>query len=269
MSLQANQLAYAIGSISLLEGVSLTLQPGEIIAMVGANGAGKSTLLRLLTGELTPTQGAVLLDGKTLSAWSKRDLARRRGVLPQSSVLAFGFTALEVVLMGRTPHLRGIERAEDYDIAYEALSATQVDHLVERSYMSLSGGEQQRVQLARVLAQIWQATEPRYLLLDEPTNNLDLAHQHSTLEIAAGFARRGVGVLAVLHDLNLAAQYADHIVMLKSGRVLAAGLPNTVLTPTLIDEAFNMAVMIQPHPCLNCPLVIAVPQPREIKESVS
>jgi iron complex transport system ATP-binding protein len=266
MSLRANQLAYHISEMPLLEGVSLTLHAGEIVAVVGANGAGKSTLLKLLSGELQPTADDVFLDEQSLSRWSKRRLAQKRGVLPQSSMLAFGFTALEVVLMGRTPYLRGIERAEDYQIAHEALAVTQVDHLAERSYMSLSGGEKQRVQLARVLAQIWQGGELRYLLLDEPTNNRNLAHQHGTLEIAADFARRGVGILAILHDLNLAAQYADRIVVLKSGCVLASGAPNAVLTPSIVYDAFSMAVMVEPHPCLNCPLVIAIPQKTLIKE---
>lgn len=267
MVLEASQLTFAIRAKTLLSNVSLRLDSGEIIAIVGANGAGKSTLMKLLAGELTPTWGDVLLDQQPLSRWSKRSLARKRAVLPQSSLLAFGFTALEVVLMGRTPHLQGMERPQDYQIAHEALAATQVDHLAERSYVSLSGGEKQRVQLARVLAQIWEDTGARYLLLDEPTNNLDLAHQHGTLEIAASFARRGVGVLAVLHDLNLAAQYADRIVVLKSGRVLASGAPNIVLTSSIVYDAFNMAVMVEPHPCLNCPLVIAIPQQREMKES--
>lgn len=151
-------------------------------------------------------------------------------------------------------------------IAHEALAAAHVDHLAERSYMTLSGGERQRVQLARVLAQVWQGHEPRYLLLDEPTNNLDLAHQHGTLEIAAEFSQRGVGVLAILHDLNLAAQYADHILVMQQGQVLAAGHPQMVLTPQVIQEAFAMSVMIEQHPCLDCPLVIAMPQTTYTKE---
>lgn len=266
MTLEARHLSFGIGATSLIKEVSLAIQAGELVAVVGANGAGKTTLLRLLAGELTPTHGAVLLDGRPIAQWTKRDLARRRAILPQSSALAFGFSALEVVLMGRTPHLRGLERPEDYDIAYEALDATQARHLAQRSYITLSGGEKQRVQLARVLAQIWQATETRYLLLDEPTNNLDLAHQHGTLDIAVHFARRGVGVLAILHDLNLAAQYADRILILKAGQVLAMGAPTDVMTPDMVYNAFNMSVMVESHPCLNCPLVIPLPQQHFIKE---
>lgn len=267
MTLEGSCLAFRIGGKALVEDVSLIVAPGEIVAIVGANGAGKSTLLRLLSGDARPERGSVTLQNKPLSQWHKRDLARSRAVLPQTSLLGFGFSALEVVLMGRSPHIQGIERPADYAIARAALAAARVEHLAERSYLTLSGGEQQRVQLARVLAQIWEDTGARYLLLDEPTNNLDLAHQHVTLAIAADFARHGVGVIAILHDLNLAAQYADHVLVMSAGRALAYGRPNTVFTPALIREAFDMAVTILPHPSLDCPLVIAEPQARLIKET--
>lgn len=258
--LAGHDLTYSIGAKALVENISLTVSPGEVVAVVGANGAGKSTLLKLLAGDLQPQQGAVSLNDILLNRWDQRLRAQHRAVLPQNTTLTFGFTVLEVVLIGRSPHVRGFERPADYAIARAALAAAQVDHLAQRIYTTLSGGEQQRVQLARVLAQIWEGTEARYLLLDEPTNNLDLTHQHATLEIACDFARRGVGVLAILHDLNLAAQYADRILMMKAGRSLAFGTPNAILTPQLIHEAFNMPVMVEPHPCLNCPLIIALPQ---------
>ena len=260
MTLEGHHLTFAVGTKLLVEDVSLRLQSGQVLAVIGANGAGKSTLLKLLAGELQPARGEVLIGGKSLRQWTKRDVACVRAVLPQTSLLTFGFTALEVTLMGRTPHLRSGESSQDYQIAREALAAAQVEQLADRLYTTLSGGERQRVQLARVLAQIWQGEVTRYLLLDEPTNNLDLEHQHGTLEIAAAFAQQGVGVLAVLHDLNLAAQYADQILVMKAGQVLAAGTPNAVLTPEVVHAAFNMAVLIEPHPCLNCPLVIAIPQ---------
>lgn len=266
MSLEGRQLTYRIGGKPLVEDVSLKVAPGEIVAVVGANGAGKSTLLKLLCGDLNPAHGDVTLADKPLSQWRKRDLARVRAVLPQTSPLSFGFSALEVVLMGRSPHVQGIERPEDLAIVRAALAAASVEHLAQRSYLTLSGGEQQRVQLARVLAQIWEDNGARYLLLDEPTNNLDLAHQHGTLSIASDFARRGVGVLAILHDLNLAAQYADHVLIMKAGRLLAYGTPNQVFTREIIYDAFDMAVIIAPHPSLDCPLVIAEPQPTMIKE---
>lgn len=258
--LEGRLLQYRVGQKTLVNDVSVSVKPGQIVVVVGANGAGKSTLLKLLAGELDPFAGEVTIDGLPVRQWDKRELAKVRAVLPQASQLSFGFTALEVVLIGRTPHIRGRERPEDFMIAQEALAAAHVEHLAHRSYTTLSGGERQRVQLARVLAQVWQGHEPRYLLLDEPTNNLDLAHQHGTLEIAAEFSQRGVGVLAILHDLNLAAQYADHIVVMQAGQLLASGYPQMVLTPEIIQQAFAMSVMIEQHPCLDCPLVIAMPQ---------
>ncbi len=266
MALEGQRLTYRIGAKTLVENVSLKVEPGEVVAVVGANGAGKSTLLKLLSGDLHPAQGDVLLAGKPLRQWHKRELARARAILPQASSLSFGFSALEVALMGRSPHIQGIERAEDLAIVHSALAAAHVEHLAQRSYLTLSGGEQQRVQLARVLAQIWEATGARFLLLDEPTNNLDLAHQHGTLGIASDFARRGVGVLAILHDLNLAAQYADHILIMKGGRMLAYGTPNAVLTQAAIRDAFDMSVIIASHPSLGCPLVIPEPQFTRVKE---
>ncbi len=263
MSITADQITVHIGHTTLIEDISLTIPPGKIVALVGANGAGKSTLLRVLAGELSPTSGTVHVAERPLSAWDKRDLAKVRAILPQASGLAFGFTAFEVVLMGRTPHVNSHETRQDHLIALSAMRLTHTDHLVGRVYTTLSGGERQRVQLARVLAQIWQGSSPRYLLLDEPTNNLDLAHQHTTLHLAQQFAARGVGVLAILHDLNLAAQVADHILVLKAGRMYAAGTPTQVLTTEVIQAAFDLPVLIQPHPCYSCPLVIPLPVPSD------
>ena len=259
--LQALQAGLKIDNKTLLHDVSLSLQTGEVIAVVGPNGAGKSTLIKLLTGELKPSSGCILMDHRSLSLCSLQDRAMQRAVLPQDSLLNFPFLALEVVLIGRSPHGHG-ESKKDYEIAYCALEIAEVNQLAERLYTTLSGGERQRVQLARVLSQIWEPLQdgrPRYLLLDEPTSNLDLSHQHATLRIARDFSRQGVGVLAVLHDLNLAAQYADRIVILKSGRVLAEGKPPDVLQPELIDDAFMMPVMVVPHPVQDCPLVVAIP----------
>lgn len=260
MTLNASNISVYIGKKTLVDSVSLDVSAGEILAIVGPNGAGKSTLLKALTGEMPTSEGTISFGAKQLSQWNKNELARIRAVLPQSSTLSFGFSAQEVVLMGRTPHIKGRETQHDYDIVFEAMKLTGTEYLAERTYTTLSGGERQRVQLARVLAQIWESRETRYLLLDEPTNNLDLSYQHNTLLIAKQFAERGVAVITVLHDLNLAAQYADRILILKTGRLLAEGVPHKVLTPEIIQETFNLPVMVQPHPCYNCPLVIPMPQ---------
>ena len=248
--IEARGVTFAIGSTKLLDDVSVTIVPGEVLAVVGPNGAGKSTLRKILTGELLPSAGEVFMGGRPLADWSNRERARIRAVLPQDSTLSFPFVVSEVVLMGRTPHLRGAETAHDREIAAEALRVVEAEHLQDRLYPTLSGGERQRVQLARVLAQIWEAPDqgPRYLLLDEPTANLDLAHQHVTLRIVRRFAGEGVGALVILHDLNLAARYADRVVLLKEARVVAAGTPAEVFTQDTIQQTFDLPVMVIPHP---------------------
>jgi iron complex transport system ATP-binding protein len=180
-------------------------------------------------------------------------------VLPQDSTLSFPFIVSEVVLMGRTPHLRGAEGPRDYEIAAWALRAVEADHLRDRLYPTLSGGERQRVHLARILAQIWEAPADgsRYLLLDEPTTNLDLAHQQSVLRVVRRFASEGTGSLVILHDLNLAAQYADLIIMLKAGRVMASGSPVEVLTQAKIQQTFDLPVTVITHPHADRVVVLA------------
>jgi iron complex transport system ATP-binding protein len=256
--LDAAGLCVRRGGRALLYGLSLHLTAGEVLAVLGANGAGKSTLLRTLSAELSPDRGEVRLNGRALSAWPARELAKRRAVLPQHSPLDFPFTALEVVLMGRIPF--GGPTTEDVHRATHALAEVEITQLAERRYTTLSGGERQRVHLARVLVQIWDPLperEARCLLLDEPTASLDIAHQHGTLALARRWARQDLGVLVVLHDLNLAAQYADRIAILKGGRLLAVGTPDAVLEPDLIAEAFGLPVQILAHPELGCPLIVA------------
>lgn len=249
-----------IGPHHLLQDVSLTVRPGEVRAVVGPNGAGKTSMLRVLTGERSPSTGAVLLDEQPLDAVAPERLARRRAVLPQSSTLTFGFTVEEVVLLGRTPHVT--TRARNREVVAHAMDVAGVAHLSRRRYPTLSGGEAQRVQLARALAQIWEPADEgeRYLLLDEPTSSLDLAHQHAVLRAAQACAEQGVGVLAVLHDLNLAAQYAHRMTVLHRGRVLAEGTPEQALTPQTIFQAFSITALVVQHPCAACPLVVPVPE---------
>jgi iron complex transport system ATP-binding protein len=253
-------IRYSIAGKALLQGVDLRLNPGEIVALVGANGAGKTTLLKILSGATAPDSGQATLDGKPIHAYGAQRLARRRAVLPQFSSLTFGFSALEVVMLGRTPH--PTSAAENVEISFQAMIAAGVDHLAQRSYPTLSGGEQQRVHLARALAQIWTPTEhgDRYLLLDEPTASLDLSHQHQVLRIARDCAKAGIGVLAVLHDLNLASQHADRIAVMRKGCVMADGCPDDVMTPDIIYGAFDISVMVTRHPCAACPLIVAVPE---------
>jgi iron complex transport system ATP-binding protein len=259
--IEAHNVHVAIGSKVLLENISLNIGPGEVVAVVGPNGAGKSTLRKALCGDTPLSGGEVLMNERALSHWTLMKRAQVRAVMPQDSTLNFPFTVLEVVLMGRTPHLRGAEGLHDYEIARIALETVDAGHLEERLYPTLSGGERQRVQLARVLAQIWEKSAgDRYLLLDEPTSNLDLAHQHSTLAVARNFAHEGVGVLVILHDLNLAAQYGDRVVMLNKGRMVNHGTPAEVFTREAIYETFAVHVLVMKHPSMECPLIIPTPK---------
>ncbi len=261
--LRACNIRVDLGQTIVLHDVSLSIAPGEVVAVLGPNGAGKSTLLAVLSGALVPHTGHATLENRPLSRWSPQALARKRAVLPQHSELAFPFRVLEVVLLGRSPHAGTTSRGKDLAVAKGALMETEANHLADRIYTTLSGGERQRVQMARILSQIDFSTTnnqvaDRYLLLDEPTSSLDLAHQHATLVTARRAADRGIGVMAILHDLNLAAMYADRIVVLHGGRVAAEGLPEDVLTETMVRQAFNLSVSITRHPTRGCLHVIAV-----------
>ncbi|MCS7080662.1 MAG: heme ABC transporter ATP-binding protein [Chloracidobacterium sp.] len=264
MMLEARRISVILGGRCLLDDVSLTLAPGEVTALLGPNGAGKSTLLKTLSGDLQPTQGGVYLDGRPLDGWSLIERARRRAVLPQTSSLAFPFTAFEVVLLGRAPHVVLHETPHDITVARQAMQQTGVEHLASQRYPSLSVGEQQRVQFARALAQIWEALPDgaaRWLLLDEPTASLDLAHQYEAMAIARRLAQDGVGVIVVVHDLNLAAYAADHVVLLDRGRIAAEGRPEDVLTPERIQGVFGLEVSVTPHPRHGRPCIIPLPPP--------
>jgi len=228
---------------ALLDDVSLALQPGEVLVLLGPNGAGKTTLVDALAGTTPPDAGVVRLDGRPLASWEAAGLARRRAVLPQASRVGVALYAHELVALGRLPHGGRGGAAADRQAVAAALARAGASSFAQRWYHTLSGGEQQRVQFARALAQLAPSgdeTGPRYLLLDEPTASLDPAHQHALLATARALAAEGLGVLAVLHDLNLAAQYADRVVVLAGGRVAAQGPPGTALTPRLLQLVFGI-----------------------------
>lgn len=259
--LRTEHLSLAICGKTLLQDLSLAVKSGELLAILGPNGAGKTTLLKLLSGELKPSQGQIILNNKPLTAWSSAEQARLRAVLPQSSQLSFPFSAEEVVMMGRAPYRHSQTRSQNEQAVQAALQIVHVEHLAKRLFTSLSGGEQQRVHLARVLAQLWQADRQpaRYLLLDEPTSALDLAHQHHVLGLAQHLAKTwNLGVVAILHDLNLAALYADQIALLKQGQLQTYGEPQASLSPSHIQQAFAVDVEVIPYPLqVNRPLVIS------------
>lgn len=260
--IQAIGVSRRIGSKVLLNGIDLTVEAGTVLALVGPNGAGKSTLLKILSGEIEPSAGQVLLGGEPIGALSPRRRACLRAVLPQDGSVAFPLSAHEVVLLGRSPHEGAGETLRDRTIARLAMSMTDTLALAERSFPTLSGGERQRVQTARVIAQIWDGGEPRALFLDEPTSSLDVAHQHETLQQARRMAGESCAVVCVLHDLNLAAQYADRVAVLSRGVIRADGPPSRVLEPSLLEEVFDVRALVVPHPELTCPLVVPIGKAR-------
>lgn len=252
-----------LGEREVLRDVNLALTPGRFVAVLGPNGAGKSSLIKILSGVLRPHAGEVRASGVPLHHWDRNALARRRAVLSQETLLTFNFRALEVVLMGRQPHHHGREARRDFTIAVEALHAVGAGTLAERHYLTLSGGEKQRVHLARALAQIWeppddgQPKRARCLLLDEPVNNLDLQHQHSSLRIAKRLCAEGVTVLAVLHDLNLAFEYADEWVLLAPGRAMTACPAQPEEAARVLTELFGWPLKLGVNPCTNKPCVFS------------
>ena len=243
----------------LLDQVDLTLRPGHFTVVIGPNGAGKSTLMKVLSGEIRPDIGRVSYYGTGIDLCQPAELAKRRAVLPQASQLAFPFTALEIVRMGAVAQ-GAINPAEE---ARRALARVGLRSFENRSYTSLSGGEQQRVQFARALAQVPQPVAdgvPRALFLDEPTASLDLGHQISVLEIARDFAAAGGMVFAILHDLNLAAEFADHLLVLDQGRVVAEGACRDTVSDQIISSVYGIAGAVGRLPAGSIPYVL--PQSR-------
>ena len=260
--LSCSRLSLRRGQRQILDGLDLSLESGTLTALLGPNGAGKSSLLKCLTGELE-YEGSITLFGEDRQQWDSSQLAHRLGVLPQSSSLNFPFLCEEVVAMGRLPHSEPAVRRDE--IVAAAMTHAGVEHLAKRLYPGLSGGERQRVQFARVLAQIWQEPspgrlsdpeQPRLLLLDEPTSALDLKYQHQLLTMARALASRNTAVLVVLHDLNLAARYADRLVMLERGKLMADGTPAEVLTPELIARLYDYPAQVIHHPESGLPMVV-------------
>ena len=253
-TLEVKNVSVQVSDKTLLNNISLNLEPGEVVSVLGPNGAGKSTLMKVITGERKASSGDVFINGR--NDWSLNERALMLGVLPQSSSLNFPFTAEEVVALGRIPC--ATDQAENQQIVCEALAKVDGLHLKESHYTTLSGGERQRVHMARVLAQIWDRCSlgDRYLLLDEPTSALDPQHQQLTLKMARQEAGNGMGVLVILHDLNLASRYSDRIIMLKEGCIAAEGSPEEVLVPATIQSIFNIDVSVTSHPVYGCPVLI-------------
>jgi iron complex transport system ATP-binding protein len=237
--MRLDAVGVSLGGRPVLEDVTFDVRPGEVLAVVGPNGAGKSTLLAVLSGERSPDSGSVTLDGRALAEFSPLDLARRRAMLTQENSLSFPFRVREVLEMGRSPWARTPQLADDERALADAAALADVEHLLDRRFTELSGGERARVSLARVLAQ-----ETPLVLLDEPTAALDLRHQEEVLVIARSLADAGRSVVVVLHDLSLAGAVADRVALLAAGRLVALGSPREVLTASALSEVYGVEVEV-------------------------
>jgi iron complex transport system ATP-binding protein len=258
VSLQSRQVSFSYFKGLVLHNVSLAINPGEMVALLGPNGSGKTTLIKLASGVLKPSQGEIWLDGSSLSQLSRKSIARTVAVVPQQFHISFAFTATEVVMLGRIPFLKAFaeEREVDRQSVSDAFEQVGISELQQRRFDELSGGERQKVVLAMALAQ-----QPRLLLLDEPTVHLDIAHQVEILELVRRLNReRGITVLAAMHDLNLAALYFDRLVLLKDGEIVADGTPAEVLTEQRIREVFAAEVGVEAHPVTGTPHIVVMPR---------
>jgi iron complex transport system ATP-binding protein len=246
VTLTATDIRVSLAGTPVLHGVGFRAEPGEVTAIVGPNGSGKTTLLRAMTQDL-PYTGEIRLDGEDIAEMPGWRLAARRGVLPQASRIAFPFTVLEIVRLGLMAAAEPAPEAR----ASEALARVGLAGFEGRFYQELSGGEQQRAQLARVLSQVWEPLGPdgpRWLFLDEPVSSLDIGHQLEVMDLMADYARRGGGVVTVMHDLNLTSIYADRVAMLSQGRIVAQGTPAQVLTDETLTRAYGCALRVNAAP---------------------
>jgi iron complex transport system ATP-binding protein len=242
------------GQHSVVKDLSFQLSPGELLGLVGPNGCGKTSIIKSLSRVLTPNSGSILLDGKETNIISRLDLARIIGVVPQNPSLPETFTVFEVVILGRNPHLGLLsgESARDIAAVWQAMERTGITHLAKRKIGELSGGEKQRVTIARVLAQ-----EPQIILMDEPTANLDISQQMDILHLITGMClEKNIAGLIAIHDLNVAAQYCSRIIMLKDGEIVAEGRPVEVITAENVREVFGADMTIYLHPENNLPIVL-------------
>jgi iron complex transport system ATP-binding protein len=253
--LEARDVSINYGTRQAVVNVSLRVSPGDMTAIVGANGAGKSSFLRALNGAIQPSRGDIILDGKPLKSYERRAIGRRIAVVTQEALLAFPVSVLEYVLGGRYAWggagAWGWESERDLEIAFGVLRETELENFSGRLMNELSGGERQRVVLARALA-----TEAGILLLDEPTANLDLSHQASMLQLVRAHCdERATAAVIVTHDINLAAQFADRIMLLKNGHVIATGSPREVLTEDLLSEVLEIKILVDAHPHSGVPRI--------------
>jgi len=254
--LKARQIDYKHKEFFILNDVDVTLDYGDFLAIVGPNGAGKSSLLSILANEVKQGQQKIMFKDKDISEWEVRELSLHKAKFSQHNSNEIPLQVKDVVMMGRYPYFDSQPRKEDFEAMNKLMYETDVYHLKERDYNTLSGGEKQRVHLSRVMAQLENELEQKLVFLDEPLNNLDVKHQYKALEIIKKFTQHANSAIVVLHDLNLAAQFADKILLMKGGKVSAYGTPEEVFTSENITQAYNFPCTICPHPINLNPMII-------------
>lgn len=258
-ALQLASVTISTAAATLIADVTMDVDSGEVWGIIGPNGAGKTTLLRAISGDLKPTSGSVLIAGRDIGRLQARQRARQLAILPQSSSLDFPYTVEEVIALSRIPHNTSSQC--NRQIVGQALRTMDILPLREHPYTHLSGGEKQRVQLARVMAQIWRSADApgtRLLLLDEPTAALDLGHRQQLMEIVRAFANQGVAVIMVVHDVNLVARHADKLLALSDGRPVALGQPKATITAELINALYGVDAQVICHPDHAWPVVLGL-----------
>ena len=254
IKLELQNICLAYGGKVVVKDITFQLMPGEMVGLIGPNGSGKSTIIKAISRVISPYSGKILLDGKEISRIPRRDLARLLGVVPQMPLLPSAFTAFEIVLMGRNPHLGLLQYEGEKELAvtWQAMKMTATQSLAERRVGELSGGEIQRLIVARVLTQ-----EPKSILLDEPTANLDIRHQVEILDLIKSLClENNLTVLAALHDLNLASQYCDRLILINNGRIHAQGTPEEVINSQNIKEVYGTNGCVYAHPINGLPAVL-------------
>ncbi|MBD5771180.1 heme ABC transporter ATP-binding protein [Marinomonas colpomeniae] len=243
MSVEIQSLSVTINNKNLLNSIDLTIKPDELTVLIGPNGAGKSTLLKSCSGDILPTSGNILINKKPIGSFTPVLLGKTRAVMTQSYEIGFGFTVMEIVSMGCSIYEEQVSKLKKQNIISEVMDFMEIGHLSERTFITLSGGEQQRAQLARVLAQLWmpyEQEEARYLFLDEPTSSLDVFHQYHVLSLAKELTKRNIGVLAVIHDLSLAASFSDQLVLINNGSIVTKGKPEKVLQRSYLENVYGI-----------------------------
>lgn len=256
-AIQSSNVSHAFTGRSVLKNLSFSVGKGEFFIIIGPNGSGKTTLLKIFAGLLSPLQGRIEIFGHLIGNYRQKSLAKTIAMVPQQLPLDFPFTVAEAVLMGRSPYHRGlaIESEMDFSIAQQAMAFTEIEHLSDRRLDELSGGEQQRVFIARAICQ-----EPQIMLLDEPTASLDLAHQVRIMDLMERLkAEKGVTVVMVSHDVNIAAMYADQLLLLKAGQILSIGRPREVLSFKNLEASYGCKLLVDESPLGNFPRITLVP----------